>query len=522
MHGTDVVLPGEALDLEPPVLALALQAVLEDDHGGDHVVTLEVRDVVALDPQRGAVQVEGLGDLLQRTRARGQVGGALGLVQREGLLGVALHGLHERLLVAALRDAQRHVRPPAAGQPLLHRLDRLGQRRDQHLLRNRVAALLAVQLLQGVLDQGAGGDLLDLVGHPAALTADPAAAYVEDLHGRLQFVLGDGDEVGVGRVGEHDRVLLHGLLQGPDVVPQAGRPFVLHLVGRLHHLLLQTAEVGAGAAGHEVAELLGQLLVVLGGDPADAGGGALADVAEQAGPAGAGGVLEDAGRAGAHREDPQQQVDGVPDGPRVPVRPEVADALLLVTAHHLDPRELLVHRDREVRVALVVPVLDVEPGVVLLDPGVLQLQRLDLRGHHRPLHGRCCGHHRPGARVQVRQVLEVVRQALAQAFRLSDVDHPAVLVTEPVHPRRVRDVSRPGAVAGGVGHVSHPTGEHRHRVGPGDDAPTRTASPRRARGTPSGLRPTGRLARVLAGSAGHGARESPGAVRGGARSTSEG
>src|SRR5690606_24338416 len=132
--------------------------------------------------------------------------------------------------------------------------------------------------------------------------------------------------------------------------------------------------------------------------------------------AGARGVLEDAGRAGAHGEDAQQQVHGVADGPRVRVRPEVAHALLLVTAHHLHARALLVHRDREVGVALVVAVLDVEPGVVLLDPGVLQLERLDLRGHHRPLHGRGRGDHGAGARVETGQVLEVVRQALAQAL----------------------------------------------------------------------------------------------------------
>lgn len=286
-----------------------------------------------------------------------------------------------------------------------------------------------------MLDEGAGGDLLHLVGDPAALTAHASAAHVEDLDGRLQLVLGDRDQVGVGGVGEHDRALLHGLLERPDVVPQSGRPLVLHLLGRLGHLPLQAAQVGTGAAGHEVAELVGQVPVVVGGDTADAGRRALADVTEQAGAAGAGGVLEDARGAGAHREDAQQEVDRVADRPGVPVRPEVAHALLLLAAHHLDARELLVHRHREVRVALVVAVLDVEPGVVLLDPGVLQLQRLDLGGHHRPFHGRGGRDHGAGARVQVRQVLEVVRQALAQALRLSDVDHPAVLVTEPVHPR---------------------------------------------------------------------------------------
>ena len=70
--------------------------------------------------------------------------------------------------------------------------------------------LLAVQLLERVLDEAGGVDGLDLVGDPAALAADPSAADVEDLHGGLQLVLGDGDQVGVGGVGEHDRALLHG------------------------------------------------------------------------------------------------------------------------------------------------------------------------------------------------------------------------------------------------------------------------------------------------------------------------
>ncbi len=213
------------------------------------------------------------------------------------------------------------------GQPLLDGLHRVGQRGDEDLLGHGVALLLAVELLEGVLDQGPGGDLLDLVGHPAPLAAHPSAAYVEDLHGRFQLVLGDRDQVGVGRVGEHDRALLHGLPQGLDVVAQPGRPLVLHLLGRVRHPLLQAADVRPRAAGHEVAELVGQFAVLLGRDPPDAGRRALADVAEETGAAGAGGVLEDAGGARAHREDAQEQVHGVADRPRVPVRPEVADAL---------------------------------------------------------------------------------------------------------------------------------------------------------------------------------------------------
>ncbi len=458
VHGADVVLPLEALDLEAPVLALALEAVLEDDHGRDHVLALEVGDVVALDPQRRAVQAERLGDLLQGPGAGGQVGGALGLVQRQRLAGVLGDRLHQRLLVAPLRHPQRDLGAPAPGQPVLHGLHRLGQGGDQHLPGHRVPRLLAVELLQGVFDEAAGGDGLHLVGGPAALAADPAAPDVEDLDGGLQLVLDDGHQVGVGGVGEHHRVLLHGLAQRADVVAQPGGPLVLHVLGGGRHLLFEAAQVRAGAAGHELAELLGEVLVVLGGDPADAGGGALVDVAEQAGPSGAGRVPEDAGRAGAHREDPQHQVDGVADRPGVAVGAEVTDALLLVSAHHLDAGELLVHRHREVRVALVVAVLDVEAGVELLDPGVLQLERLDLGGDHRPLHRRGRGHHGPRPGVEAGEVLEVAGQPLAQALRLADVDHPAVLVAEAVHPGGVRDLPRPGAVAGGVGHAPNPTG----------------------------------------------------------------
>ena len=49
-----------------------------------------------------------------------------------------------------------------------------------------------------MLDQVTGVEVLDLVDHPAPLTAHPAAAHVEDLHRGLERVLGEGDDVGAG------------------------------------------------------------------------------------------------------------------------------------------------------------------------------------------------------------------------------------------------------------------------------------------------------------------------------------
>ena len=104
----------------------------------------------------------------------------------------------------------------------------LGQLGHQHLAGHLLprladAGLLvdpAVDLEQELLDQLAGGDLLDLVDDPAALPAHPPAADVEDLHRGLELVLGEGDHVGVGAVTEDDGLLLHGPLERAEVVAQ--------------------------------------------------------------------------------------------------------------------------------------------------------------------------------------------------------------------------------------------------------------------------------------------------------------
>ena len=116
-----------------------------------------------------------------------------------------------------------------------------GTHGHQHLARHRALVGLAVDLLQQVLDQAGGVDLLDLLDHPPALAADPAAADVEDLDGRLQLVLGEGEHVGVGGVGQHDGRLLQRPLQRLDVVAQARRTLEVELGRRRAHRLLEAA-----------------------------------------------------------------------------------------------------------------------------------------------------------------------------------------------------------------------------------------------------------------------------------------
>jgi hypothetical protein len=362
-------------------------------------------------------------------------------VPGERLLGVALHGLHEVPLVSALGHPERHLAATEFLEQLGVDVGVVRELGDEHLAGHRLPRLAearllvdaAVDLEQELLDQLAGGDGLDLVDDPAALAADPPAAHVEDLDGGLQLVLGEGDDVGVRAVTEDDGLLLQRPPQRAEVVAEPGGLLELQVFRRGGHLTLEAPDHRLGLAGHEVAEVVDDLPVLLGVDPADAGCGALADVAEEAGAADLAGALEHAVGAGASREDARQRVERFADGPRVGVGPEVADALLLRPAHHLQPRVLLVEGDREARVALVVAVPDVEPRVELLDPVVLELEGLDLGADDGPVDARRRGDHLAGARVQARDVGEVAVQPLAEALGLADVDDPAAGVAESVH-----------------------------------------------------------------------------------------
>ena len=269
---------------------------------------------------------------------------------------------------------------------------------------------------------------------------------MEDLDGSLEVILCEGEHIGIGGIGQDHGRLLQCPGQRRDVVAQPGRLLVVELGGGGLHPGLEALDEPAGVAGHEVAEVLGDRPVLVGTDPVDTGGGALVDVAEQARSADLAGTGEDTTAAGAHGEDAQQLVERLADRPRMGIRTEVSRPLALGSAHHLGAGELLTQGDREVGVGLVVAVLDVEARVELLDPGVLQLQRLDLVGHDGPLDAGTGRDHRSGARVKRREILEVGREPRAQRLGLADVDDPAIGITEAVDAGVDRDLTRSGAV----------------------------------------------------------------------------
>ena len=199
--------------------------------------------------------------------------------------------------------------------------------------------------------------------------------------------------------------------RGADLVAELRGPFVFLAAGGLLHLLLEPPEDRLVVARQEVREGLDLRAVGLLGDAGDlrhARPGAAPDVVVQAGPAARAPLVEEGVGAGADREHAGERVERLADRVGVSVGAEVADALALRPAHHLRARPRLPHRQRQVRIGLVVAVADVEPGPVRLDQVVLEHQGVDLgRGQDpldalRPLDHRwvrgCSGRHQYEAR----------------------------------------------------------------------------------------------------------------------------
>ena len=371
------------------------------------------------------------------------------------MLGVVPDGGQQGGLVAAPRHPDVHPGSAQPAEPERQLGGVAGLHRDEDLTRQPAlqAGFLAIDLLEQVLDEVRGGGVLDLFDDPAALAADPAAADVEDLHGGFEFILVQGEDVRVGALGQDHGVAFEDLLERDDVVTDPRRPLVVQFRHGGGHVLFQPGDERLGLTAHEGAEVLGQGAVVLGRDAADARCRALVDVAEQAGPAAGFGPFQDTGAAAADREDAQQGVHGVPDGPGG-VGAEVAGALAPLTAQDLDPGVLLPHRDGEVRVALVIPEHHVEAGLEFLDPGVFKLQRLELAADDGPLDAAGRVDHGIRFGEQPRRIGEVGVQPRAEVLGLADVDDPAVRVAEAVHARIGRNFTRLGSVTRWICHSS--------------------------------------------------------------------
>ena len=133
--------------------------VLEHHERRDHVGSLDVRDVDAFDSQGCLVESERFLQFGQGGRPGGEIACTPELVLGERLTSIALDGLEECALVAALRHAQTDLRPAQPRQPRGELLLVWRQLRDQYFSRDRLAA---VEIVLPTVELGE--ELRDLLG----------------------------------------------------------------------------------------------------------------------------------------------------------------------------------------------------------------------------------------------------------------------------------------------------------------------------------------------------------------------
>ena len=430
--GGEVVGSLDGPDLEPAIFARPRPALLEHHHAPDRVRALDVRDVVALDPERRPGEPQRLGQLLEGAQGLALVGHPAGLLAGERLAGIAGGEGHELALLAALGHGQpRRAAPPGRQERL--EVGGVGQERgDQHGRRDRGRP--GVELEEERRQDLLVGRLAGRVQEEDVAADHLAAADREQLDRRLVVLPGEADEIELGPLEGGHLLALHRPLDRPDLVAHGRRAFVIGPLGRGLHVDGEGLDDRFLAALEEQLDLV-DLAAVLGlRDGLDAGALAALDVVEEArsgeGPL----AVLDVDRAGPEREEAPDEVHGLVDGAGRRIRPEIAAAVLDELAGPLDAREVVRLRDLDVGVALVVLEPDVEARPVALDQVGFEEEGLADRIGDRVLDVLDLLDDRPDP-VDLagrRRLLPVAPDAAAEARRLADVDHIAARVAHQV------------------------------------------------------------------------------------------
>ena len=140
--------------------------------------------------------------------------------------------------------------------------------------------------------------------------------------------------------------------------------------------------------------------------------------------------------ARAYRKRTQQQIERFADGIGVGVRTKIFGPLALPSTHHHCTWPLLIEREGEKWIALVVAKTYVEARSMLFDEIELQHQRFDFVTYFNPFHCFGCSNHGSCSCVQNTRVLEIVRQPLSQVCCFTYVNDLAVCITKLVRTRR--------------------------------------------------------------------------------------
>ena len=253
---------------------------------------------------------------------------------------------------------------------------------------------------------------------------DLAAAHVEQVDGQHLVFVVKAEDVGVFVVGGGDALLILHLVDGDDLVAQAGGGFELHVGGGGLHTFGELLLELLGAAFEEELYVADGFAIRLGRDESFyAGAEAAFDVVLQAG---ARMVAIEVDLAAWDEEAAMDEIDQPVREVSGEVRAEIGAAILAQAAGDEDLGMAVVHRQLDVGVGLVVAQQNVEARLALLDEVVLERQRLALVGNRDVFEIDRLAHKRAGLLVHLVGGQEVGAHARSQVLRLTDVNDLAL------------------------------------------------------------------------------------------------
>src|SRR6266849_9695092 len=320
-HG-EVVRAGNELDLEMAVVVVPRAPVLEDDHRADRRVSLDVGDVVALDPLRRRLEVERL-----RERGEHRLRAAAVVIRLDPQLFELLRrGVgqlrDQRPLAPALRHLDGDGPTASLRQPAGEQYRFLHCARENNCARDVRRA--GVVLQQKAAQQLALDGVTGAVERMAVMADHLALAHVGDLDEHLVTAARVSDEVlVVATAGEH-LLPIRDPLDRLQLIPITGRVLEVELARRRFHPVLQLVDEHVRLPFHEERHLVDTRLVILGADAPLTRSWTALDVKVEAHLA----LLEDLVRAGAERQQLADRLDGAAQRLSRRVRAVVQGAVL--------------------------------------------------------------------------------------------------------------------------------------------------------------------------------------------------
>ena len=437
VQGGKIVRALDGFDAEAAVFLLRSHAIDKNHHAGNAQHTLGVGDVIALDAPWRIRQAKGASQSCRSTGGALLSDGCAGVTLFQGVGSVLGSQQDQVVLLAALGRGQAHSAPLLLTQPQFKLVLRpLGQGLNQHMARNEVAVLV---VLGDELSHHLARILAALAREGEMVAADHASAPdVENMHHRVQTILGQGDDILLAPVGLDGNLAFHQALHIADLVAKGGGALVLHSGSAVHHVLAQHLEHLLVVSPQEGQHTVHHVPVGLFGTLARTGRHALANLIVDAGPGGR--LQRQFLAAGSQRKHAAHRLDHLPDCRSADVGAEVLHTVLLPSGLlfyapcQLQTRKGLLQIHSQVGIMLVILQEDVIVRLVQLDEVALQAQRLqigiaqedieivDMTDHRRNLGG-------------VLRITEIGAHAVLQIDRLADIDDGALRILHQVAAR---------------------------------------------------------------------------------------